>query len=218
MSYQLIHTPEGVTLTLPSQAKWRAFLIDFRQGTIRYRYEHLQGRNELIAKAIGWKKGQALHVFDTTAGLGREAFLLAGLGCEVTLFERHQAISQLLKDALYRASLDPALSNIISRMKLIESCAIEHLRNHPPLIHPDVIYCDPMFEARSKSAAVKKEMQLLQTVVGCDLDAQQLVEVAWSLAKKRVVIKRAYGAPILIASPSLVFKAKSHRFDVYIKP
>lgn len=217
MNYQLTETPEGIALTLPSQVKWRAYQIDFGQGPLRYRFEHLQGRNELIAKAIGWKKGDSFQVFDTTAGLGREAFLLAALGCQVTLFERHTAIATLLKDGLQRAMTDPALANIIERMKLIESCAIEYLNNNALPDLPDVIYCDPMFEARTKSAAVKKEMQILQSVVGSDADASQLVEISLKFAKKRVVVKRAHAAPTLKPNPDLVFKARSHRFDVYIK-
>lgn len=215
MNYQLTETPEGIALKLLSQVKWRAYQIDFGQGPLRYRFEHLQGRNELIAKAIGWK-GDALQVFDTTAGLGREAFLLAALGCQVTLFERHTAIATLLKDGLQRATADPSLAPIIERMHLIESCAIEYLQNNSLSSPPDVIYCDPMFETRTKSAAVKKEMQILQSVVGQDNDAEKLVEVSLKFAKKRVVVKRAHTAPELKAKPDLVFKARSHRFDVYI--
>jgi 16S rRNA (guanine1516-N2)-methyltransferase len=216
VSYSLQETPEGIALTIPSQVKWRAYRIDFLQGTLRYRADHLQGRNELIAKAIGWKKGCSLHVFDTTAGLGREAFLLAALGCQVTLFERHPVISKLLKDGLCRALLDEKLAPIIHRMTLNEACAIDYMQNTPFNDPPDVIYCDPMFEAVKKSALVKKEMQLLQTVVGEDSDGQQLVALALQKAKKRVVVKRALFAPVLAENPQLVLKARSHRFDIYL--
>ncbi len=191
------------------------FKIDFLKGRLRYRYEHLQGRNELIAKAIGWKKDCSLHIVDSTAGLGREAFLLAALGCQVTLFERHPAIVLLLKDALERALKDPDIAPIIERMALMESCAI-HYFNQNPEVRPDVIYCDPMFPSRHKSALVKKDMQLLQAVVGCDSDGEQLVAKALKTAKKRVVVKRALTAPALHENPNIVFRARSHRFDVYI--
>ena len=215
--YCLNKTDQGIALSLPAHVKWRPYRIDFQQGTLRYRYVHLQGRNELIAKAVGWKRGCTLHVFDTTAGLGREAFLLAALGCDVTMFERHPVIATLLKDGLERASLDPKIAPIIERMQLNETCAITYLKNAAPTILPDVIYCDPMFPIKTKSAQVKKEMQMLQAVVGVDPDTVQLVEMALKSAKKRVVVKRAHTDPPLQEGPSFSLNARSHRFDVYLK-
>ncbi len=215
MSYSLSKTEQGIALTLDSQAKWRPYKIDFQQGTLRYRYEHMQGKSELIARAIGWKKGDTLHVVDSTAGLGREAFLLAALGCQVTLFERHPTIAILLKDALDRATKDPDIAPVIKRMTFIESCAIQYLQQNPE-VRPDVIYCDPMFPSRHKSALVKKDMQLLQTVVGCDDDGSELVAKSLATARKRVVVKRAISAAPLHENPSITFTARSHRFDVYL--
>lgn len=190
--------------------------IDFTSGKLRYRHQHLQGRNELIAKAIGWKKDLALTVYDTTAGLGIEAFLIAAIGCDVTLFERHPQVAGLLKDALEKAKQHPDTLPVVSRMTLITTCAIEYLQNEMLTTPPDIIYCDPMFEPRPKSAAVKKEMQFLQSIVGTDQDSTLLATLALKTAKKRVVIKRAHYAPPLIDSPQICYKARSHRFDVYI--
>ncbi|MBS0287123.1 MAG: class I SAM-dependent methyltransferase [Proteobacteria bacterium] len=192
------------------------FTVDFQQGSLRYRHDHLQGRNELIAKAIGFKKGMPLHVLDATAGWGREAFLLAALGCEVTLCERHPVVSTLLEKALHQAKNDPALQDTISRMTLIKSCAMTYLQAHPD-ISPDIIYCDPMFPLRQKSALVKKEMQILHTLVGEDKDSEDLVKLCYLRAQKRVVVKRALRAPLLFPAPSMTYKARSHRFDVYVR-
>lgn len=190
--------------------------IDFCAGQMRYRHQHLQGRNELIAKAIGWRKGDVFNVIDTTAGLGREAFLIAALGCQVTLLERNPTISALLKAGLTKGHDQPEAAPVVARMQLIEGCAIEYLRTQVFETKPEVIYCDPMFEPRTKSAAVKKEMQLLQSVVGFDEDAAELVTLARTIATRRVVVKRAHYAPPIIAKPDLSFKARSHRFDVYL--
>lgn len=85
---------------------------------------------------------------------------------------------------------------------------------HP---QPDVIYFDPMFPERNKSALVKKEMRILKEVVGDDLDADEIFRLALTKAKKRVVIKRPKGAPHLNnQEPSLIYKGKSSRFDVYL--
>lgn len=190
--------------------------VDFNSGKTRYRVQRVQGRNELIAKAIGWKKDVVLRVFDATAGLGKEAFLMAAMGCDVTLFERNPTVYALLQEGITEGLTDPFNASIIARMQLIQGCAIDYF-NHAEFTPPDVIYCDPMFEPRIKSAAVKKEMQFLQQVVGQDQDAIQLIEHAFQIALKRLVVKRPHYAPPLKASPDLVFKARSHRFDVYLK-
>ncbi len=192
------------------------YQIDFQKGPLRYRHDHLQGRNELIAKAIGWKKDLSLKVIDATAGLGREAFLLAALGCEVTLFERNATVCALLEDAIHRAKSDITLSATLSRMHLVKSCAISALTENPQMV-ADVIYCDPMFEERTKSALVKKEMQLLQELVGTDEDSTQLVNICLQRAQKRLVVKRSLSAPLLLENPTMTYKARSHRFDVYLK-
>ena len=42
----------------------------------------------MIARAIGLNSPTAPHVLDATAGLGGDAFVLASLGCPVTMVER----------------------------------------------------------------------------------------------------------------------------------
>ena len=191
-------------------------IIDYTKGSMGYRLSHCQGRNELIVKAVGWKKDHPLHIYDTTAGLGRESFLLASMGCQITLFERHPEIGALLEQNLARCANDPTLYTIIQRMTLRKECAIHFLENLTEEA-PDVIYCDPMFPLRSKSALVKKEMQFLHAKVSPDLDSEKLVEIACKIAKKRVVVKRPHLAPSLKENPAFVLKARAHRFDIYLK-
>jgi 16S rRNA (guanine1516-N2)-methyltransferase len=82
---------------------------------------------------------------------------------------------------------------------------------------PDVVYLDPMFPHRKKSAAVKKEMRLFQQLLGSDDDADLLLEPALTLAKKRVVVKRPSGAPFLAnKKPHIEMLGKANRFDVYL--
>jgi len=82
---------------------------------------------------------------------------------------------------------------------------------------PDVIYLDPMYPHREKSAAVKKEMRVFQSLVGEDLDADNLLEPALALAKYRVVVKRpSYAPPLNNKKPSTSIKMKKNRFDVYV--
>jgi len=82
---------------------------------------------------------------------------------------------------------------------------------------PDAVYLDPMFPPkRKKSAAVNKEMRLLRELVGDDLDAPDLLEVARGVARERVVVKRPDHAPPLAPYPSMSFLGKLVRYDVYL--
>jgi 16S rRNA (guanine1516-N2)-methyltransferase len=100
-------------------------------------------------------------------------------------------------------------------MNLIRVDAVSYLNAHAP-IDQQVIYLDPMFPERKKSAAVKKEMIHLQQIVGEDRDSDQLFEAALAAGAHRVVVKRSRHAPHLSGQkPPLVFEGKSCRFDVY---
>ena len=189
--------------------------VDFTQGKMRYRFAHLSRRTELLIKAIGWRQNAPLHVFDTTAGFGKDAFLMGACGCQVTLFERVPVVLSLLKQGLHQATFYPPFAATLSRLTLLETCAIDFLSNASFSL-PDVIYCDPMFPERKKSAAVKKEMQFLQATVGEDNDAQQLVTLSLQKAKKRVVVKRSALAPSFFPQPDFMLKGKSFRFDIYL--
>jgi hypothetical protein len=46
------------------------------------------GRGEAVAKAVGIKGDYLPDVVDATAGLGRDAFVLASVGCRVRMLER----------------------------------------------------------------------------------------------------------------------------------
>ena len=171
----------------------------------------------MIAKAVGVQSGVRPTVVDATAGLGRDAFVLATLGCEVTLIERQPLIAVLLEDGLARASEDAEIAPIVARMHLRVGDAIRMLRTWDEEL-PQVIYLDPMFPHRDKSALVKKEMRLFRPLVGDDLDADELLDAALALASHRVVVKRPRKAPALAGGKvSFSFEGNAGRFDVYAK-
>jgi len=106
---------------------------------------------------------------------------------------------------------------ILGRMHLVRSDAIEYLSRTLQADAPDVIYLDPMFPERRKSAAVKKEMQLFHQLIGTNMDAEQLFESALSGACERVVVKRPRTAPALAhRSPSYSLEGKRNRYDIYL--
>lgn len=190
---------------------------EFARGKAGYRLAHGGGNGQLIARAVGLKRARGpLTILDTTAGLGQDAFVLAGLGCHVRLLERSPVIHALLADGLARATLVPEVAGVVGRMELTLADSIRWLADQPPEPLADVIYLDPMFPHRDKSAEVKKEMQQFRPLVGDDPDAEALLAEALPRARYRVVVKRARRAPPVAGpAPSLVLEGKSSRYDVY---
>lgn len=189
-------------------------LVDFTSGAASYRRLHGGGKNEAIAKACGLNKKRDLTILDATAGLGRDAFVLASLGASVTLVERNPVVAALLYDGLRRAADSTALSWVGQRMHLLHNSALSALQQHAPV---DVVFLDPMFPPRDKTALVKKEMRAFHDVVGSDLDADALLAPALALAQKRVVVKRPGYADVLAQQlPTMTVAGKNNRFDVYI--
>lgn len=192
--------------------------VDFVEGAAAHRRQFGGGSGQMIAKAVGIQPGIRPSILDATAGLGRDAFVLASLGCVLTLIERQPLIAALLEDGLQRAQRAPQVQSIAERMQLRQDNAIECMQawNAPP---PQVVYLDPMFPHRDKSALVKKEMQLFRPLVGDDLDAPALLAAALQLASHRVVVKRPRKAPAIEGSitPSLTLEGKSSRYDIYPK-
>ncbi|AXK39183.1 class I SAM-dependent methyltransferase [Crenobacter cavernae] len=193
-----------------------AVVADFVEGAARHRREFGGGRGQPVAKAVGLKGGAMPTVVDATAGLGRDAFVLASLGCTVTLIERSPVAAALVDDALLRAYSDAATAPIAARMTLVHADAAVWLATLAEADRPDVVYLDPMFPDTGKSAAAKKDMKAFQSVIGDDLDADKLLTAAIAVAKKRVVVKRPrLGAPLSGVLRTGELPGKSTRFDLY---
>lgn len=214
----LVCTPDYLELrrVVPPLA---AVHIEWLQGRMAYRLR--QPSREAIARAVGIKANQRPSIVDMTAGLGRDAFVLASFGCQVSLLERSPIIAALLRDALQRTQQHSEQGQqIAQRMQLHCTHSADYLHrlnDDPNARRPDVIYLDPMYPERKKSALVKKESQLLRAVVGDDTDADSLLTLALSVAQQRVVVKRPVTAPELAAlTPSHCITGKNTRFDVYM--
>lgn len=211
-------TPERLELRLTIQHKATAVYVDFINGTLGYRRYHDRGRQQPLGRAIGLKPKLVPTVLDATAGLGRDAFVLACLGCRVQMVERSPVIAALLEDGLQRAYQNSNKGQWFKEnLRFTHVDARHWLQQHPNNEYPDVIYIDPMYPPRRKSALVKKESQLLQKVAGKDIDSVELLQIALHHAQRRVVVKRPCWAPPLSdASPSLSIESKNTRFDVYL--
>lgn len=215
--YQLVQTATRLELQDTLDPKVGAVYVDFVEGKVRHRLQFGGGKGQDIAKALGLHKHKDLQVVDATAGLGREAFVLASLGCHITLLERSPILHALLADGLQRAAAtdDPQLQTIINRMHLEQVDALQWLQT--TTTKPDVIYLDPMFPERQKTALVQKEMRCLHEVVGDDPDSAELLDLARQRARLRVTVKRPRLAPELAdLKPAFVISGRAVRYDVYL--
>lgn len=191
-------------------------VIDFVSGKTAYRRKYGHAGGEAISKAVGIKKGHRPNIVDATAGWGRDAFVLATMGCRVHMLERSEVIAKLLEDGLRRAEQDEKIGTLIKNNLSLTCGDSQKELLHTPF-EPEVIYLDPIFPHKEKSALVKKEMRILQDVVGQDEDADALLNLALTVATNRVVVKRpAYADFLAEIKPQTSIKSKKHRFDIYL--
>jgi len=208
---------------------------------------------ELVLKAVLGRKGIAgisrgasgnedrarMSVVDATAGLGRDAMLLAAAGCNVIAIERNPLIAFLLQEARASAEKSDQAALRSAAMNVVFRCAdsIEYL-SCPGDVEPrpDVVYIDPMYSnagaaanapdsgGLKKTAAVKKNAQLLQcidSIFSSSLETvanqgEKLLNQALQVARQKVVVKRAPRAPWMgECKPSSSVSGKAVRFDIY---
>lgn len=180
---------------------------DFR--AVHWLKRKQEGKKQGLVQACKPKPG--LKILDLTAGWGRDAAVLASFGAEVSMLERHPVMATLLADALSRQE---ELDKRQLKLSLHAMDAFSFLDALAPDEYPDVIYIDPMHPERSKSALVKKDMQVLQQMIGADEDALALIKLAIVRVKQRVVVKWPQKSKSLLPA-NLSIEGKTVRFDIY---
>ncbi|ETN92419.1 Ribosomal RNA small subunit methyltransferase J [Gammaproteobacteria bacterium MOLA455] len=242
--YLLEFTQQGLVLRPSADKGYGSIICDFASAEHSHRRRYGGGNGQAIAKAVGVSGKFAPQVLDLTAGLGGDGFVLASLGCTVRLLERNPIVHSLLADGLRRGTEaglegleqgDDELSMVINRLGLLEADAATYLNDLVAKLarietegegqlqqpdsngwRPDVVYVDPMFPLRKKSAKVKKQMQAFHAIVGTDPDADALLANALAIARYRVVVKRPTGAGFLAETkPNYSLEGKSTRYDIY---
>jgi 16S rRNA (guanine1516-N2)-methyltransferase len=189
--------------------------VDFVSGAVAHRLRFGGGRGQSLAKAMGLRTGKTPKIVDATAGLGRDAFLLASLGAQVTMIERSDIMHALLVDGMARAEAEGGeFRDIIGRMTLLKGDAKDLLAD----LAGEAVLIDPMHPPRKNSALVKRELRQVREIVGTDDDAADLVRVALACARNRVVLKwPAKADPIDVGRPSShKILGKSTRYDVFM--
>ncbi len=190
--------------------------VNFVRGKMGYRFAHEKTIKLPLAKAVGIKPGVRPTVFDATAGLGVDGFVLAALGCQVTMCERSAVLGALLFDGLERAKQSASTEKIVAHhIHFLNENSIHYLANTTNRFQS--IYLDPMYPHSDQSALNRLSMRIIRDLVGDDLDAEELLFLSLTKALNRVVVKRPRSAPrIGDHKPSHVIKMKNSRFDVYM--
>ena len=201
-----------------NQKPYPRLCINFLEGNTAYRIRQSTSVAQPLAKALGVKQGAGTHIIDATAGLARDAVVLACFGCQLELIERSPIIAALLQDGLRRLSLASSKNQRLSeRMHLHIGDAkflIPHICQNMCV---EAIYLDPMYPTRTKQALVKKEMRMIRDIVGEDTDISELFEIALNSNLRRVVVKRPRNALSLKGpKPSHAITSKNTRYDVYL--
>ncbi|MFP3982425.1 MAG: class I SAM-dependent methyltransferase [Desulfurivibrionaceae bacterium] len=213
-NFLLVYTSDRLELRECTAHAPGPLFVDFSCKELNFRRRFGGGRKEPLARAVGLKHNRCPVVLDATAGLGRDSFILAGLGCRIYLRERSPVIAALLKDGITRGLRDKEIQPIMERMELTAGEARTFKTDQTAV---DVVYLDPMYPEGAQKAQVKKEMQFLRKLVGRDSDTPELLAWALCVASNRVVVKRPRKAlPISGPPPSFAIKEGRHRLDVYL--
>ena len=214
----LVLDEDGLSLSasgMKMQPDWCAEIPRLKRASLK---------SEMIARAC--QLGEKPTLIDATAGLGHDSLLMAHLGANVRLIERHPILFVLLEYAKAQAGRDPFLQATMQRIQLIHAdsnCYLNELAQKGEYL--DVVYLDPMFPQRDqnqqaikKQAQVKKQMQLLHMLLPEDGEmdlGDQLLDLAKKIAK-RVIVKRPRHAVYLAEQhPDHQWLGDACRFDAY---
>jgi 16S rRNA (guanine1516-N2)-methyltransferase len=216
--FLLVLTPTRLELRATGPQALGPVFADFSGDLAARRGRWASRRSELVVRAVAGTRVRCRTVIDATAGLGRDAFVLANAGLRVHMMERSAVVAALLEDALRRARAEPALPAALARMSLSMGESGVLLAQIHELNRPDTVYLDPMHPERKKSALTRKEMRLFRGVVGKDPDAPALLEVALASTRHRVVVKRPRLAPPIAGPiPTARLESRTIRFDIYAR-
>lgn len=186
----------------PPVLDWK---IDFLSAEYQQSFAQRTRHNDPLARAIGLHKKSDLRVLDMTAGLGKDALWLSHCGAQVTMIERHPVLALLLSQAVQASG---ANMHVICQDAKSYVAALQKDQF-------DVAYYDPMFAPRSKTALVKKDMQILQALHGDELPDPSIITLAKNIIPK-VVVKRGKNDPVLCDGVHHQLTTKVTRFDIYI--
>lgn len=196
----------------PGETGLHSALSEYHSGSGR----HAGGRKSPLARALGLHRHPPMRVLDTTGGLGRDATVLASLGCEITVIERRTALYALLAEATETIDASPQQPGWWPNWHPpIHADARTWLAMHGTERAFDVIYIDPMFASPRRKSRPQKALVWLAELAGEDADAPLLIAEARKHAQTRVVVKQHARAEPM-TPPDLRVHGRAIRFDIYL--
>jgi hypothetical protein len=153
---------------------------------------------------------QVFRIADACLGWGQDSFILSSLGVKISAYESNPLLGLFWKVFFkVNRSLEKQLAWRFEQKDFLQVDKTD----------VDCIYLDPMFPTNShKSALPDKHMQLLRKVVPESSNAVQLLEHAFALGVKRIVMKQPRSGQEQLPPPNFTIKAKSMNFAVYLPP
>jgi 16S rRNA (guanine1516-N2)-methyltransferase len=209
-AWQLVRAQDRMELWSPEGADALRLDLDLGNGPLARRVRQAR-RDDPLPRACGLHRRSAPpFVVDATAGLCRDAMVLAHLGCRVLAIERVPALAFLADAAI-------AGTWLAERLAIAGGDSLAWLSACGEAQRPHVVCLDPMF-ATAGSAQVKKDMQACRALAGPAGDDAELLRAARACATERVVVKRDPHAPPLAAGVAFAVPGERVRFDVYLAP
>lgn len=202
---------ENLTLCRHIQKQKSCFTHSFTEAKLRKRASQ---KNQLLLKACDNKKKEIKTIIDLTAGWGKDSFILASHGQQVTMLEQNPLIYNCLNFLTHIAQHDNS-DEVYQRLQAINTNSVDYLSGKDSGF-ADCLYLDPMFPAHKSSALPSKDLQILQVLTD-NLNIEVLFKLALEKAGFRVVVKRPiYAETLSEKKPDIVYKEKTIRFDVYL--
>lgn len=157
-----------------------------------------------LARACGVSARHRPRVLDALAGWGVDGLVLARRGCAVTLVERQPVLWLLQQDLIRRSGSTNAVG-----------CCGDGFDVLAGPDRWDVVYLDPMFPGRGKTALPGKRMQWLAQLATPDSrPLERWLRQAMAVARERVVLKRRRRDPQVL-TPDWQILGRTVRYDVY---
>lgn len=193
----------SIVLAEPCQILFnqQKFTLDYKDR----KFQSLLTTTHPLLTALGNTKGTVL---DACGGFGKDSFILAHNNFKVTTCEENPFIATILTQAVttycqyYPIQWQAMESKCQSLMK-------------PNAF--DLVYLDPMFQV-TRSSKPKLGMQIIQSL--SKQNEYTDWQLAFSAAKKKLVIKQHNKSPVLtcLPKPSLQISGKQNiRYDIYHK-
>ncbi|MCE2437479.1 MAG: class I SAM-dependent methyltransferase [Pseudomonadales bacterium] len=154
-----------------------------------------------LARACGLRRGLRIH--DAFAGWGSDGLTLWLMGAVVSMTERNVAVHAVLSERCLRMG-SPIVPVCMDAADWIQHSGEEI----------DVLYLDPIFPPRRKTAKPSVRMQALEAIAE-SADPRRTFESAAGLVRERIVVKRRAHDPVLVPRIDWQIPGRSVRFDVY---